>query len=154
MLIDKIFILQKKAIRAITLSPANTHTEPLFLQLKILPYQKIVYKQQLVFFHSIHNNYAPSSFANNWIKNSDRNVPHHLRNSDDYYVPPAKLAFFTRFPLYTLPKIWNNAGLITLYKNPTTFKIVLNEELQSGDETNRTHLPLPPNQYAVLCYVT
>ena len=57
---------------------------------------------------------------------------------------PAKLAFFTRFPLYTLPKIWNNAGLITLYKNPTTFKIVLNEELQSGDETNRTHLPLPP----------
>ena len=143
-LIDKIFILQKKAIRAITLSPANTHTEPLFLQLKILPYQKIFDKQQLVFFHSIYNNYAPSSFANNWIKNSDRNVPHHLRNSDDYYVPPAKLAFFTRFPLYTLPKIWNNAGLITLYKNPTTFKIVLNEELQSGDETNRTHLPLPP----------
>ena len=134
-LIDKIFILQKKAIRAITHSAANTHTEPLFLQLKILPYKKIIYKQQLLFFHSIHNKNAPSSFANIWIKNSDRNVPHHLRNSDDFYVPPANLTFFTRFPLYTLPKTWNNAGLITLYNNPTTFKIAVNEELLSGDET-------------------
>ena len=47
-LIDKIFILQKKTIRAITHSAANTHTEPLFLQLKILPYKKIIYKQASV----------------------------------------------------------------------------------------------------------
>ena len=74
------------------------------LQLKILLYQKIIYKQQLTFVHSIHNNYAPSSFSNTWTKNSDRNVQHHLRNANDYHVPPANLSFFSRFPFHTLQK--------------------------------------------------
>ena len=30
-----------------------------------------------------------------------------------------------RFPLYTLPKPWNTAGIVTFYKNTKTFKIVL-----------------------------
>ena len=101
-LVDKIAIMQKKAIRTITNSKANSHTEPLFSSLKILPYHKIIYKAQLLFFHSIHHNYAPSTFINSWKKNSDRNTYHELRNANEYQIPPERLTFFTRFPLYTL----------------------------------------------------
>ena len=97
---EKIFIIQKKAIRSITNSNSHTHTEPLFTSLKILPYHKIIYKSQLLFFHSIHYKYAPSSFTTTWQKNSDRNPSYALRNANDYFVPPAKLTFFERFPLH------------------------------------------------------
>ena len=111
--------------------------------LKILPYHKIIYKAQLPFFHSIHYNYAPSTFINSWKINSDRDTQHELRNANDYQIPPAKLTFFTRFPLHTLPKTWNSAGIITCYSNPTTFKIALNDELLNGNKFNRVQLPLP-----------
>ena len=142
--INKIVIIQKKAIPAITNSKANCHTEPLFSSLKILPYHKIIYKAQLTFFHSIHYNYAHPTFTNSWKKNSERNTQHELRNANEYQIPPAKLSMFTRFPLYTLPLTWNNAGIITCYSNPTTFKIALNKELLNGTEKNRFQLPLPP----------
>ena len=142
--LEKIFIMQKKAIRSITHSKSHTHTEPLFSSLKILPYHKIIYKSQLLFFHSIHNKYAPSSFTNTWQKNSERTPSYALRNANDYFVPPAKLTLFERFPLHTLPKIWNNAGTLTFYNNPTTFKIALNDDLFNSNEANRTNIPLPP----------
>ena len=96
--LEKIFIMQKKAIRSITHSKSHTHTEPLFSSLKTLPYHKIIYKSQLLFFHSIHNKYAPSSFTNTWQKNSERTPSYALRNANDYFVPPAKLTLFERFP--------------------------------------------------------
>ena len=77
------------------------------------------------------------------MKNSERNTQHELRNANEYQIPLAKLSFFTRFPLYTLPKTWNNAGIVTCYSNPTTFKIALNEELLQGNEINRIQIPLP-----------
>ena len=46
------------------------------------------------------------------------------------------LHFLLDFPLHTLPKTWNNAGIITGYSNPTTFKIALNDELLYGNEIN------------------
>ena len=42
--LKKIKILQKKAIRTITKSKSREHTEPLFRQLKILPYTTKLYK--------------------------------------------------------------------------------------------------------------
>ena len=142
--VNKIVIMQKKAIRTITNSKATSHTEPLFTSLKILTYHNIIYKAQLLFFHSIHFNYAPSTFTNSWKKNLDRNTQHELRNANEYQIPLARLTMFTRFPLYTLPKTWNNAGIITCYSNPTTFKIALNDELLHGNEINRVQLyPYP-----------
>ena len=81
--------------------------------------------------------------SNSWKINSDRDTQHEFRNANDYQIPPAKLTFFTRFPLHTLPKTRNNAGIITCYSNPTTFKIALYDELLNGNEFNRVHLPLP-----------
>ena len=129
--IQKIAVMQKKAIRSITNSKSHSHTDPLFSSLKILPYHKIIYQSQLTFFHSIHNKYAPSSFNNVWQTNSERNPTYSLRNANEYFVPPANLTFFERFPLHTT---LNNAGTITLYKNLTTFKIALNFDLLNDNE--------------------
>ena len=47
-------------------------------------------------------------------------------------------SFFNRFPLYILPKAWNNAGIVTFYNNKTTFKIAFLKTL------NQHILPPPP----------
>ena len=77
----------------------------------------------------------PFSFTTTWQKNSDINPSY----ADDYFVPPANLTFFERFPLHshTLPKVWNNAGTSTFYNNPTTFKIALNDDLFNGNEVGQ-----------------
>ena len=131
--IEQNFIMQKKAIRSIKNSKPHAHTESIFSSLKILPYHKIIYKAQLTFFHSIHNKYAPTTFSSTWQLNSERNTAYELRNAASYHVPPANFAFFERSPLHVLPKVWNNAGTITLYDNPTTFRISLNEDLQNNN---------------------
>jgi hypothetical protein len=71
----KIFLAQKKAIRIITLSKWNDHTDPLFSELNILPYPKMILQAKLHFMHSYHYNYAPPSFNDTWILNSAR-YPH------------------------------------------------------------------------------
>ena len=79
----------KKAIRIITKSKNNEHTAPLFVSTKILPFDKLILQRKLLFMHSIHNNYAPKSFSDIFIKNNTREIVYELRNSDAYKVPAA-----------------------------------------------------------------
>ena len=97
--------------------------------------------------HSIHNKYAPPSLHNLWPKNSDRDLAIELRNASNYIIPKHNYAFFTRFPAYTLPKLWNDYnGTSKLHDNPFTFKICLKKELQNSDSytTNPNQPPLIP----------
>ena len=55
----KITVLQKKAIRIISNSNYNAHTKPIFNDLKILPFNNILYEQKMLFMHGIYNKYAP-----------------------------------------------------------------------------------------------
>ena len=106
--IEKIFIMQKKAICSITNSKPHAHTEPIFSSLKILPYHKIIYKAQLTFFHSIHKKYAPkppTTFSSTLQLNSERNPANKLRYAASYFVPPANFAFFEGSPLHVLPRV-------------------------------------------------
>ena len=111
--LEKIFKIQKKAIRIVTNSSYHTHTAPLFGKHKILPLNKILLQAKLHFMHSIHYNYAPPTLKHMCLTNSERTLSHHLRNQDEYTIPRANYTFFTRFPLYTLPKAWNTAGVDT-----------------------------------------
>ena len=79
---------------------------------------------------------------NLWPKNSDRNTAVELRNANNYATPQVKHSFFTRFPAYTMPLLWNNyKGTAKLHDNPTTFKICLKNELLG---TLSPPLPIPP----------
>ena len=60
--VNQTFKLQKKAIRAITLSKYNSHTEPLFKRLKILKLKDMVTIQELKFHYAFVHNVLPSYF--------------------------------------------------------------------------------------------
>jgi len=148
--ITKIFKLQKKAIRIISNSTYHAHTTPLFQNLQILPIHKIIQQSKLIFMHSYHYKYAPLSFINTWPTNNERNVPMDLRNQHDYSIPRSNTENFKRFPLYSIPFAWNNAGFFRNYNNTTTFKIALKNYLHSEEcpeipfMSNTLDIPAPP----------
>ncbi len=41
--------------------------------------------------------------ANTWTKNNQRETQHNLRNNDDFTLPMARIEFFKKIPLYSLP---------------------------------------------------
>ena len=97
--------------------------------------------------HSINYNYAPPTFQLLWQKNTARNLNNELRNQNDFTMPRANSNFFTKFLLFTFPKEWNNAGIVTHYSNLTTIKIALTEELLNNNNNteNLTPTVLPPS---------
>ena len=60
--IARIQKLQKWAVRSITLSKYNAHTDPLFIKLKLIKIQDIYSLSLLKFYHKYKNNVLPSYF--------------------------------------------------------------------------------------------
>jgi len=129
--LKKLEKIQKKAIRIITKSPYNAHTQPLFFINKILPLEKIIKQAKLTFMHSVFYGYAPISFEHVWAKNSDRQLSQNLRNENEFRLPNPRIEFFKRLPTYSLPFEWNNAEELIFYDNKVTFKHALREKLFS-----------------------
>ena len=123
--INKLFKVQKKAVRIITKSAYNAHTNDLFLQLRILPLEQIIKKSQLTFMHSIFYQYTPVSFENVWQTHNQANNNYNLRNANDFILPNPRIEQFKKMPIYSLPLTLNSAGLLTSYENQTTFQINL-----------------------------
>jgi hypothetical protein len=76
-----------------------SHSHSIFKSLSILPL----------------SNTIPMALSNIWPTAIEHrhntgqvHVFYDLRNNDDYYVPPVRLAYTNRFPLYNLPSLWNN----------------------------------------------
>ncbi len=128
-LLNKITIIQKKAIRIITKSNYNAHTEPLFKSLNILTYENIVLQAQISFMHSVYHNYAPKSFSNVWEKRSDNLENHVLRNVNDFSIPYPRTEQFNKLTLYALPNAWNSTGDYKLQPNRIIFKSSLKYNL-------------------------
>jgi hypothetical protein len=101
---------QKDAVRIVTQSNYNSHTEPLFKKLNILPLQQLISYFKLQFVHQFKFKHLPLAFDNEWTLNVDRFVNLDLmplRNTDDFYVPFARIDQVKRLPFFALPKIWN-----------------------------------------------
>jgi hypothetical protein len=80
--------------------------------------------------HAVTYSYAPSSFANIWELNMDRNPEITLRNSQLYTLPNPRIELFKKSPLHSLPKTRNNLNeTIRLQHNKTTFLMALKEYL-------------------------
>jgi len=127
---QKIIKIQKKAIRIMTNSAYNAHTNPLFKKHQILPYDLIIKQSQLTFMHTVVHNLAPSSFANTWIINADRDPGLNLRNANDFYLPQPRTETFKKSTYYALPATWNSlTPYIKLQPNKITFKWALKAHL-------------------------
>jgi hypothetical protein len=126
----KIFKIQKKAVRIMTNSGYNAHTNPIFQRHLILPFDLLIQQGQLSFMHAINNNYAPKSFATTWLKNRDRDPNITLRNANDYHLVQPRTETFKRTTLYALPATWNDLSpYIKLQNNRITFRWALKAHL-------------------------
>ena len=107
-LINKIFSLQKRAIRIIHNLKYNAHTESFFKASNILPVPKLIEFFKLQFMQQFTQGLLPSSFANVWTTNNTRriNSQYHLRNHEDIHVPPARLLLTENHPLHSFPRSW------------------------------------------------
>ncbi len=133
--LNKISILQKKAIRTITKSAYNAHTANLFTTLSILPFEKIIKLKNACFMHSIYFKNHHHSFNNVWSLNLQRELDHTLRNQNMFYLPFPRSDHFKKSPLYLLPKFWNDLPAeLKCLENPFTFKIATQNYLLSQVE--------------------
>jgi Reverse transcriptase (RNA-dependent DNA polymerase) len=106
--------LQKSAVRLITLSSYNAHTEPLFKSQRILPFNDLVLFFKLQFMQQFKQGFLPKSFSGEWLTYASRlQDPNQdlmeLRNVnfDNFIIPFARLAITERFPLTSFAKAWN-----------------------------------------------
>ena len=129
--INRILKLQKKAVRTITRNDYNSHTKPIFIELNILPYNKLLIFSKLIFMHSVHYHYCPTSFDNTWQHNVELNGNYNLRNQSNYTLTFPRIEQFKKSPLYSLPFLWNSLEDVKLQQNKTTFKIQLKQNLMS-----------------------
>jgi Reverse transcriptase (RNA-dependent DNA polymerase) len=102
---------QKDAIRIVSHSKYNAHTEPLFKKLNILPLHFLIDYFKIQFMFQYKNNLLPSAFEDSWTTNQQRleafNI--HLRpNTDEFFVPLARITQVDRLPLISFPRLWNN----------------------------------------------
>ena len=103
-----LFKIQKKAVRIITNSKYNAHTDPLFIKLRILKIADIRSVQELKFYHKLSNGMLPAYF-NSYINFNLSNHDYPTRNRNALSVPRFRHEFFRKNLRYTLVKTINES---------------------------------------------
>ncbi len=127
--INRITVLQKKAVRILAGVDRLEHTEQIFNRLQILPFPKLIVETRLKFMHSITYNYCHHSFNNIFLRNQHRERGYELRNRDEYQLPMVNYESTRRMPIYAMPKEWNQLGDVRFHHNRSTFLIALKNTL-------------------------
>ena len=110
-LINELFKLQKAAIRIISGTSYNSHTEPLFKKLQVLPLPDLITFTKLQFMQRFTQNFLPESFNDTWVRNAIRNIGENeiqLRNSAQLQTIRSNMTTLDVFPLFNFPKIWQD----------------------------------------------
>ena len=105
--ITPIIKLQKKAVRIIAGATRLAHTQNIFKDLRILPYDKLIIFNVCKFMFLYRNNEVPESFKETW-KSKNEVRGRNLRNDDDFYIPFTNKTYLKNLPLYKFPSIWNS----------------------------------------------
>ena len=105
---NRILKLQKKALRIITLSKYNSHSEPLYKKLDFLKVDDIFKLQQLKFYYKYLHDNLPA-YLQNWKLIPNDNVhTHDTRIKNELYTFRAKHEFAKKCLRHNLPLIVNN----------------------------------------------
>ena len=116
----------KKAIRIVYGSKYNSHTEPLFKELKILPLDALIKFFNLQFMQHFIQGFLPASFNSVWLTNEERRPEDMqrriLRNNDQLFVPFS----LSKHPLRNFPKTWLEFKIL---RNKIEFKTELKKHL-------------------------
>ena len=102
----KLELLQKKAIRTISLSKYNAHTVPIFKKIEILPIKEQTILSSLLIMYDYVHQKLPYSFDQVWKKNNAR-ANRVLRNANLFDIPYVRLESQKHFPISNFPRLWN-----------------------------------------------
>ena len=105
-LLNRILLLQKRAVRIICHKPFLSHSRPLFLKLNILPISLLHDFQLCVFMYSYYNNLLPKNFCNIFQTNRDIHR-YNTRISADTRAIYGHYSFSNNIFLCKGPIIWN-----------------------------------------------
>ena len=108
---NRVYYLQKKAVRIMTASKYNAHTEPLFKQLNMMKLEDSFSLQCLKFYHKFKGNYLPKYFADIFTWNSD--IHHYgTRNRDQLHYFPFKKTGASKCVRHSVPNSLNEIASI------------------------------------------
>jgi len=107
-LLKPIVTKQKMAIRILSNAKYNSHTEPLFKKLTILPFAQLCLFFKLQFMQQFTQNFLPVALNDLWITNNVRrqNHAHNLRNNNLIHIPLASMFSTSKHPLTIFPQLW------------------------------------------------
>ena len=111
MIICRIKVLQKKAVRTITLSKINAHTAPIFKNNNILTVDDIYKLQCLKFYHKYINNALPLNLLNLTIQQNFTIHNINTRQASLLHIPQIKTNIAKRSILHSIPAIVNSLPL-------------------------------------------
>ena len=143
---------QKSAIRIINNLKRQSHTEPYFKKLEILPLLQLAENNKIILMQQSIQKLSPTALHDIWIKNRDQrrlldqnfNLPD-LRNDDDYFTPYYRTNQISRFPEYSLPNLWNQLPpTIQILRRKTDFSLALKQHFINN-------LSSTPNCTRLLC---
>jgi hypothetical protein len=113
---NRLFKLQKKAIRAITRSKYNAHTEPLFKQHRFLKVADLFSLNMLKFYYKYVHNDLPFYFQSYNITNRFYVHNRHTRNNTQFCVPVTRLRMSQKCTRNYIATLLNNTSPAILEK--------------------------------------
>ena len=120
---NRAYNLQKKAVRIMTASKYNAHTEPLFKQFNIMKLEDSLSLQCLKFYHKLKGNSLPKYLADIFTRNSD--IYHYgTRNRDQLHYFPFKKTDASKCVRLSEPNLLNEIDPI-VHNNLDTLSLVL-----------------------------
>ena len=116
---DNIFKLQKKAIRIISLSKYNAHTEPIFKRLRILKLPHLCKLHELKFCYKLENQMLPYYFYSGIFRKYTELHNHLTRGLNKYEFPHVKHNFAKNSIRFKIAFTYNNTVNLIIEKIQT-----------------------------------
>ena len=125
-----IITLQKRALRIITYSKPDEHSDPLFKQLKLLKLVDLVVFHNALFMYQYHKNLLPTSF-NNFFEAVSSKHQYNTKFASrlTYYINPARTNFGKFNIRFAAAAVWNDLDNNLKQLPPKSFKTKIKQNL-------------------------
>ena len=105
--LERVFKLQKAAIRIISHSHYMVHTNPIFYSLNLLKTYDLTKTALLILMHKFRNNVLPAKFCG-YFQLMSQIHSHNTRGAHKYATPYARTVCRTHCLQFIGPRLWNS----------------------------------------------
>ena len=102
-----IMLLQKKVVRILSFSDRLEHTEPLFIRLDILPFNKLIHHRIGLFMYKVYKDMYPTVITNMYLHNKNIHS-HNTRQKHHFHVAMGHSNLYATSFYCTSILIWND----------------------------------------------